>query len=109
MTMMWPFVLGALGIFTIITGVKIILTGKLSAREEEKLAAYSEKGARTMRILNAALNIVSGLVIIGYAVVRYLENQKIIPETVISKIVLIGVLIVMLAVYFIMRNNCKKM
>ncbi|WP_405340508.1 hypothetical protein [Ruminococcus sp.] len=109
MTMMWPFVLGALGIITIITGVKIILTGKLSAREEEKLAEYSEKGAKTLKLLNAALNIVAGLVIIGYGVVRYLENQKIIPETIISKIVLIGVLIVMLAVYFIVRNNCKKM
>lgn len=109
MTMMWPFVLGALGIITIITGVKIILTGKLTAREEEKMTAYSEKGARTMRLLNAALNIVAGLVIIGYAVVRYLENQQIIPDTIISKIVLIGVLIVMLAVYFIVRNNCKKM
>ena len=53
MSQIWPFVLGALGIFTIIAGVRIILTGKMSAREEEKL--------------------------------------------------------VMLAVYFIMRNNCKKM
>ena len=109
MTMMWPFVLGALGIFTSITGVKIILTGKLSAREEEKLAAYSEKGARTMRILNAAFNIIAGLVIIGYAVVRYLENQEIIPDNVISKIVLLGVALVMVVVYFSVRNKCKKM
>lgn len=109
MSTIWPFVFGALGIYTIVLGVRIIVTGKLTAREEERMKDYSEQGARSYRVLNAVINIVAGFLIVGYSVVSYLENQGIIPESIIIKLVLLGVLVVMIAIYFIVRNKCKKM
>ena len=109
MSMIWPFVLGALGIYTLVLGVRIIVTGKLTAREEERIKDFSEQGARSYRVLNAVMNIVAGFLIVGYAVVRYLEQQGIIPENIVSKLVLLGVVVVMVVIYFIVRNKCKNM
>lgn len=109
MNMLFPILFAALGIYGIVMGIRIIVTGKLTASEEAKIKDFSEKGARTFKLLNAALNIVSGLLVIGIAIVRFLENQGIISNSIIPSAIFIGVLVVMLIVYFVVRNKCKNM
>ena len=109
MNMIFPIAFAALGIYSIVMGVRIIVTGKLTASEEAKIKDYSEKGAKTFKLLNVAVNIITGVLIIGIAIVRFLENQGIIPSSSIPNAILIGALIVLLIVYFVVRNKCKNM
>lgn len=109
MNMILPILFAALGIYGIVMGVRIIVTGKLTASEEAKIKDYSEKGAKTFKLLTAGLNIFSGVLVIGIAIVRFLENQGIISGSIIPNVIFIGLLVVMLIVYFVVRNKCKDM
>ncbi len=107
--MVWSIVYAFMGVFAIFYGVKIFLTGKVSASEERKIADYSNKGARTYKLINAVLSILAGLCITGQGVLRVLENQKIVEDTFPFRVVIWGILIVMVIVYFIIAAKCKNM
>ena len=107
--MAMAIVFAILGVFAIFTGVKLLVTGKLSPKEEEKLKTYSQKGARTYKLMYAAFSIISGLVVIGSSVVRFLEGQGIIEDRIWHTIVLLAVLGVMIVAFLLIRNKCKKM
>lgn len=100
---------GILGVGLIIFGIKILLTGKLTKGEEAKIASYSKKGARTYKLINVVLNIVVGLFLIGDAIVDFLEFRKVLDDTLWIKLILFGVIIIMVVVYFIVASKCKKM
>ena len=63
--MVMSIVFGVLGIGLIIFGIKILLTGTLTKSEEAKIASYSKKGARTYKLINVVMYIVTGLFLIG--------------------------------------------
>ena len=107
--MIFTIVLAAVGVYSIITGVKIILTGSLSAREEAKLKDYSEKGARIYKLSYAITSIVGSFVIFGLAAIYFLEEQKIIEKSLIIRLVLLAVAIVITVALAIIRSRCKKM
>ena len=95
----------ALGLYIIFRGVMTLATGKLHPREEAMLDGYSENGIKRFKILSAVTNIIGGLLVIGIALVRLLN---IADRSVLSLVTLV-VVAVMLVVYFLIRNSCKKM
>ena len=97
-----------LGAFTIFTGIKIIVTGNMSAIAERRIEELSEKAKRSYKLLNAVFNIISGLVLIGYSVISILKAQKIIPDSIVYPLVLLGVLVVLLSIYAIFWFRIKK-
>lgn len=107
--MVWAIVSALIGIYCIFSGVRTILTGKVSASEEKQIAAYSQKGARSFRLVSAVSNIIGGLLVIGCAVVEFLEAQKIIPESIMYKIIFLAVVLIMVGVTFFAQAKCKKM
>ena len=61
--MIFSIVLAATAVYCIFNGIKTILTGTLSAKEEAQLKAFSEKGARSYKIAYAFMNILGGLLV----------------------------------------------
>lgn len=106
--MIFGVVFALLGAFTIFTGIKIIVTGKVSASEERKLVGLPEKSVKAYKVLNSVLNIVIGLLMIGLAVVRILSEQGIIEDKLIYTIIFLGIAIVLLGVYFLIWMKIKK-
>ena len=107
--MAMSIVFGLLGVGLIIFGIKILLTGKLTKGEEAKIASYSKKGARTYKLINVLMYIVVGLFLIGECIIDFLEFQKVLDDTLWIKLILFGVIILMVVVYFIVASKCKKM
>ena len=107
--MIMSIAFGVLGIGLIIFVIKSLLTGKLTKGEEAKIASYSKKGARTYKLINVVLNIVVGLFLIGECIVDFLEFQKILNDSFLIKMIMFGVIIIMVVVYFIVASKCKKM
>ena len=106
---LWPLICAALGVFCIISGVKTLLTGKLSIREESRLNEYSEKGTRIYKIVYSIINIIAGLVCIGFAIVKYLATQGIITDLNPYRIGGIAFIVVLVVVLVITKSQCKKM
>lgn len=100
---------GILGVGMIILGIRILLTGTLTKSEEAKIASYSKKGARTYKLINAVMNIVAGLFLIGECIVSFLEYQKILNDSFWLKAIMIGAIIIVVIIYFIVASKCKKM
>lgn len=98
-----------LGAYCIFSGIKILLTGRLSKNEEAKISNYSNKGARTYKLMNVLISIVAGLGIIAQSVLEILESQKILGETMMYRMIIWGVIIVIIVIYFIVISKCKKM
>ena len=107
--MIMSIVFGVLGVGLIIFGIKILLTGALTKSEEAKIASYSKKGARTYKLINVVMYIVVGLFLIGECIIDFLEFQKVLDDTLWIKLILFGVIILMVVVYFIVASKCKKM
>lgn len=107
--MIFDIILAAVGLYSIFNGVKIIITGKLTAREEDRLKDYSKKGARTYKLVYSIVEIISGLLIIGLGVINILEAQNIMEETLLYRIILIGVILVLVGVLLFAKSKCKKM
>ena len=99
----------ALGIFVIFTGVKIIVTGSLGGRSEDRLKDFSEKGARLYKLIYALIEIFFGLLMLGYAVVDYLEGQKIVENMMPYRIAFLGAIALGVVVLLVAKNQCKKM
>ena len=109
MDQMWPFLLAALAVYSIFLGVRILLTGRLTEKEEAKLKDFSNKGARTYKLVYAVVSIVGGLLILAVAVIRFLENMKSIGDTFVLRLVFIGVALAIGLSMLFVRNACKKM
>ena len=98
------FVMIAFGIYFIIRGFMILTTGKLGPREEAKLHDFSEKGVKRYKVLSAATNIIGGLLTIGISIVGILH----LVDRNVMRISVLAILAVLIAVYCIIRNSCKK-
>ena len=107
--MIMSIAFGVLGVGLIILGIKILLTGKLTKGEEAKIASYSKKGARTYKLINVVMYIVTGLFLIGDCIIDILEFQKVLDDTLWIKAILFGVIILIIVVYFIVASKCKNM
>ena len=107
--MIFGIVSGLLGIYCIFSGIKTIMTGSLSIGEEKRLEGFSNKGARTYKLFYALMNILGGLAVICFGVCRILEEQKIITDSLIYKIVILGVVVILAIVLVIAKTRCKKM
>ena len=98
------FIFIALGIYCIVRGIMTLSTGNLTAKEEEIMKGYSEKGQKRFRMLSALSNILGGVVVCALSAVRImnLTNSK-------TYLIILGIVIViMVVVYFVVRNSCKK-
>ncbi len=95
--------------FLIIRGIKIVTTGRLSAREEAQLTEYTEKGARTYKLVNAVINILAGLILFAIAAINILRYQNIIEDTNIFKIIFAAVVVILVVILIIARNKCRTL
>ena len=93
-----------LGIYCIIRGIMILLTGKLTRSEEAAARNYSANGLKRYKLLTALMNLFGGLII---SVVFLIKMLNLINGS-LYRIVLLVLLVVMLIVYFAIRNTCKK-
>ncbi len=105
----WPIFLALMGVYCIFLGIKTILTGSLTAREEARIQALSMKGSRIYRLVYSIINIIGGLLIVGLAAVMYLSNQGVITDTLPYKLGVLAVVIVLAVVLIITKSKCKKM
>lgn len=93
-----------LGIYCIIRGIMILLTGKLTRSEEAAARNYSANGLKRYKLLTAFMNLFGGLIV---SVVFLIKMLNLINGS-LYRIVLLVLLVVMLIVYFAIRNTCKK-
>lgn len=107
--MIFSIVLAATAVYCIFNGIKTILTGTLSAKEEAQLKGFSEKGARSYKIAYAFMYILGGLLVAAFAVLRFLEEQKTIGDTLVLRLILLGVAVLMAVLLVAFRSKCKKM
>lgn len=93
-----------IGIYCIIRGIMILLTGKLTRSEEAAARNYSANGLKRYKLLTVFMNLFGGLIV---SVVFLIKMLNLINGN-LYRIVLLVVLAVMLIVYFAIRNTCKK-
>ena len=93
-----------IGIYCIFRGVMILVTGKLSEREEARLGEISENGLRKYKMLTAVINIVSGVIVSGVVALRLLN----LIDPNVFRIILLAALVVLLVSYVFLRNSCKN-
>ena len=109
MDILFPIVFALCGGYAIFYGVKIIVTGSMGAKEEARLAAFSEKGAKTYKLVNSIFNILGGIVLISLAALRFLEAKGTIAGLSVYRYIAIGVLVVLAVALGITWLLCKKM
>ena len=107
--MRMAIVFALLGAYCVYTGVRLLLTGKLTAREEEGLINYSQKGAKVYKLAYAAFTIAGGLIVAGLGVVRYLEEQHIVPQSIWYNIIALAVVVVLAVIFLLIRGKSRKM
>ncbi|MBR3325093.1 MAG: hypothetical protein IKG14_03500 [Clostridia bacterium] len=98
------YVFLGVGIYCIIRGIITIVTGNVSKSEEAQIKEYSDKGAKRFKILSAVSNIVGGLLCIIISIIRIM---KILDEEIFIFVVL-GVLVLLVVVYFVIKKSCKE-
>ena len=82
----------------------ILLTGKLPRSEEAAARNYAADGLKRYKLLTAFMNLFGGLIV---SVVFLIKMLNLINGS-LYRIVLLVLLVVMLIVYFAIRNTCKK-
>ena len=98
------FLFIAIGIACVVKGVITITTGKVPEREMMRLKDFSENGLRKYKMLSSVMNIVGGLFCVAVSVIKMLQ----LVDPFIFKLVAIAILVVMIIVYIVIRNSCKK-
>ena len=98
------YVFLGVGIYCIIRAIITIVTGTVSKSEEAQIKEYSDKGAKRFKILSAVSNIVGGLLCIIISIIRIM---KILDEEIFIFVVL-GVLVLLVVVYFVIKKSCKE-
>ncbi len=94
----------ALGGFCIAKGIKILVTGELSDREELALKTFPAKGRKRYRTLSAAMNIMSGVVCIAVSLSIFMNLIQ--PE--IIRIFALTAVVVMVVAFVLVRDSCRK-
>lgn len=107
--MVFGIVSSLIGVYCIFMGIRTILTGSLTASVEKSLDGFSKKGARTYKLVYSIVNILGGLAVICFGVLKILEEQKIIAESLIFRIVILAFAVIMAIALVIAKNKCKKM
>ena len=107
--MVFSIVFALVAVYCVFSGIKIIFTGSLSAKEEAKLSDFSNKGARTYKLVYAITNILGGLGLLAFSVVRFLESLKILDDTLPFLIGILVFAVVLVVVLLIARSRCKAM
>ncbi len=106
--MIWPIFLAALAIYCIFKGVKTLITGRLSAREEEGLVRLSRKGAKIYRRVYSVIYILGALFMIGYAVIKLMELQNMILNMLPFRIAVIIIVLLLSGILIYTRIRCEK-
>ena len=92
------------GAFTLARGVMILVTGKISARDEARAGELSENGMKRYKLLLAIINMVCGGLVVLMSVVEMVTGSN----NLILSIVILAVLVVMIILFVVARNSCKK-
>ena len=85
--MVWSIALAVIGVYCIFNGIKTIMTGRLTVKEEVSLKGFSQKGIRVYKLVYSVINIVAGLLIIGLGVERLLVAQNILEDNFTIKLI----------------------
>ncbi|MBQ4425331.1 MAG: hypothetical protein II882_06310 [Lachnospiraceae bacterium] len=99
------YIILACALYCVIMGVRTLLTGKTTAREEARLKDFSERSAKRYRLISAILNILGGIFLAVISVIKMLNPNM---DKQVYKIICLVVLLVLVAVYFINWAICKK-
>ena len=93
-----------LGIYCLYRGFVVLVSGKLTDKEEAKIRDFSANGVKRYKMLNAVMNLVGGVLVLVISVVRMLNlvNQDI------FRIVALALIVVLLLVYFLVWKSCKN-
>ncbi|HCA04352.1 MAG TPA: hypothetical protein DEO32_00485 [Ruminococcaceae bacterium] len=107
--MVLVIVFAIVGIYSIFTGVKILLTGQLTVKEEAKLKSFSNKGSRTYKLAYSVSSILGGLLVLGLSALSLLEEQKILTNTMVIRLVVLGAAVATAIGLMLIRKKCEKM
>ncbi len=93
-----------LGAASVARGIIILVTGRLSARDEARIGEFSENGVKKYKLLLAIVNIVCGAIVIAMSIIEMLNvfNKGILS------IVILAILVLMIILFVVVRNHCKK-
>ena len=94
----------ALGGFCIAKGIRILVVRKLSDREEAALRTFPEKGRKRYRTLSAVMTIMSGVLCIALTLI--ISMNLFMSEIV--RIFVVSAVILMVLVFILVRNSCRK-
>ena len=106
--MIFMIIYAVLGGFSIFSGIRIIVTGKLAGNEEKKLADFTEKSARTYKLVYSIFYIVIGLLFFGLGTVNLLESMHILEDTLPYTIGFIVAVLAIIGVLGLTWYKCKK-
>lgn len=100
----FEILLVGIGAFTMARGVLILVTGKLSSREEARIGELSENGMKRYKLLLAIINMVCGGLVVLMSIVEMVTGSN----NLIFSIIILAVLVVMIILFIVVRNSCKK-
>lgn len=100
----FEILLVGIGAFTMARGVLILVTGKLSSREEARIGELSENGMKRYKLLLAIINMVCGGLVVLMSIVEMVTGSN----NLIFSIIILAVLVVMIILFIVARNSCKK-
>ncbi len=95
----------AVGIYCLYRGFMVLVSGKLTEKEEARLRDFSANGVKRYKMLNAVTNLIGGALSIGIAVIRMFN----LVDRDIFRIVVLVIIVVLLLVYFLVWKSCKNM
>ena len=92
------------GIYCLYRGFMILVSGKLTDREEARIRDFSANGVKRYKMLNAVMNLVGGVLVLVISVVRMLNlvNQDV------FRIVVLAIIAVLILAYFLVWKSCKN-
>lgn len=95
----------ALAAYCIIYGVKLLLTGRASQAEEMRIRNFTERAQKKFRLVSAFSNILAGVFLVVISVFKLVKPDM---DITIFKIISLGVLVLLVVVYVVTWQICKK-
>ena len=99
------YIIIAAALYCIFLGARTLLTGRTGAAEEAKIKNFTERAAKKYRLVSAFMNILAGVLLAVMSIIR-LTNPEM--DKTMYKLVCLGVLVVLVVVYVITWQTCKK-
>ncbi|MBQ6550265.1 MAG: hypothetical protein IJL78_02525 [Lachnospiraceae bacterium] len=99
------YIIIALAVYCIFMGVRTLLTGRTGSAEEAKIKDFTERAQKKYRLVSALMNILAGIFLVVVSIIR-LTNPEM--DKTVYRLVSIGILVVLVAVYIITWQVCKK-